>query len=74
MVKNLEYYLNLPWTYSVESEEANEGTIYIVRVNEWPRVVTDAPTTEEAMTEIKEVLAFVIEGCLEKGRAIPEPS
>ena len=74
MIKNLEYYLNLPWTYSVETEEDDEGTIYIVRVNEWPGVVTDAPTTEEAMVEVKELLALVIESELKAGRTIPEPS
>ncbi len=42
--KNLNYYLNLPWTYTVEqSKDENKNKIYVVCVNELPGICKDAP-------------------------------
>ncbi len=72
--KNLEYYLNLPWTFTIEQEQDDEfGKIYIIRVNELPGVVTDAPTIEEALEGIKEAMALSFSTSLAEGEEIDEP-
>jgi hypothetical protein len=43
--KNADYYLKLPWTYTIETAKDEEGNnYYIVYVNELPRICTDAST------------------------------
>lgn len=32
--KGLDYYLNLPWTYTIETEVHEESSYCIIRVNE----------------------------------------
>jgi len=72
--ESLNYYLNLPWTYTVEqSKDENENKIYIVRVNELPGICTDAPSLDEAMELIKEPMTAAFEFCMENGEDIPEP-
>lgn len=72
--KDINYYLNLPWTYTIETErdDANK-TIYIVSVNELPRVRTDAFTIQEAMELIKDAMKLAFELYIEQGAEIPEP-
>jgi antitoxin HicB len=71
--KDLNYYLNLPWTYTVETAYDKGEKYYILRVNELPGACTDAPTLEEAMELIKEVITAFVEMYMEDGEEIPEP-
>lgn len=72
--KNIEYYLNLPWTYTIETEKDEKGKpIYVVYVNELEGIATDAPTIEKAMKLIKEVMEATFEMYLENDEEIPEP-
>jgi predicted RNase H-like HicB family nuclease len=72
--KNLNYYLNLPWTYTVEqSISKSKKKIYIVRVNELPGICTDAMSLDEAMDLIKEPMAAAFEFYIENNEDIPEP-
>jgi antitoxin HicB len=72
--KKLSYYLNLPWTYTVEqSKDENNNKIYIVCVNELPGICTDAPSLDEAMKLIQEPIAAAIEFYMENNQDIPEP-
>ena len=72
--KDLKYYLNLPWTYTVEiSKDENNNKIYIVRVNELPGICTDAPSLDEAMELIKEPMLAAFEFYMENNEDIPEP-
>ena len=71
--KSLDYYLKLPWSYTVTTADENGQQFFIVRVNELPGVCTDAPTVEEAMRLIKEAIKGAIELYLENGEEIPEP-
>lgn len=73
-IKSIDYYLNLPWTYTVETAQEKGKKIYIVHVNELPGVSTDAPTLPEAMELIKESMEGVFELYLENGEEIPEPA
>jgi predicted RNase H-like HicB family nuclease len=72
--KVIDYYPNLPWSYTIEqaTDESNR-TIYIVRVNELPDVVTDALSIEEAMESVKKALTLALEISLKSGEEIPKP-
>ena len=69
----MDYYLNLPWTYTVKTAQEKNEKLYIVYVNELPGICTDAPTLDEAMQLIKEVMVGTFELYLEQGEKIPEP-
>jgi predicted RNase H-like HicB family nuclease len=72
--KKVSYYLDLPWTYTVEqATDENKKKIYIVRVNELPGICTDAQTFDEAMALIKEPMQAAFEFYMENGEEIPEP-
>ncbi len=71
--KDINYYLNLPWTYTIETAQEDEKTLYIVHVNELPRIGTDAYSLEEAMKSLKEIMATLFELYLQEGEEIPEP-
>ena len=71
--KDISYYLNLPWTYTVETE-THEGTnYYVIRVNELPGICTDSESLDEGMNDMKSLIACAIEIYQEKGEPIPEP-
>lgn len=71
--KDLDYYLNLPWTYTIETEIHKGSTYYIIRVNELPGICTDSESLDEGMQEIKNLIACAIEIYHEKGEPVPEP-
>ena len=71
--KNIEHYLNLPWSYTIETTKEDGQTLYVVCVNELPGVCTDAPTIDSAMELLKEVMVATFELYLENNEEIPEP-
>ena len=71
--KDINYYLNLPWTYTVETTRETGELLYIVHVNELPGIATDAPSLEEAMKLIKEAMKAAFKLYLKHGDEIPEP-
>ena len=72
--KDLHYYLNLPWTFTVEqSQDENAHKIYIICVNELPGVCTDAPTIQEAVELIKDAMIGAFKLYMKHGDPIPEP-
>lgn len=72
--KTLSYYLNLPWTFTVEqTKDEQNNKIYIVRVNELPGVCTDASSVDQAMELIKEPMTAAFEFYMENQEEIPEP-
>ncbi len=72
--KDLNYYLSLPWTYTVEQvRDGDKNKIYVVRVNELPGICTDAKSLDEAMKLIKEPMKAAFEFYMENGEDIPEP-
>ena len=71
---DLNYYLNLNWTYTVEtSHDEIDNKIYIVCVNELPGVCTDAHSLEEAFNLIKEAMIGAFKLYLKHGEEIPVP-
>ncbi len=71
--KDLQYYMKLNWSYTIEQDMHEKKKIYIIRVNELPGVCTDAFSIEEGMIEIQDAIAGTIELYLEQGDPIPEP-
>jgi predicted RNase H-like HicB family nuclease len=72
--KSLNYYINLPWTYTVEqSVDKNKNKMYIIRVNELPGICTDATSLDQAMELIKEPMTAAFEFYMENGEDIPVP-
>ena len=71
--KDLDYYLSLPWSYSITPTKANGKRFYIIRVSELPGICSDAPTINEAFENIEEAMATIFQMYLEKGEKIPEP-
>ena len=71
--KTMDYYLNLPWTYTVERESYKGRSYYVIRVNELPGICTDSEDLNEGMEGIKEAIACAVEIYQEKGEPVPEP-
>jgi predicted RNase H-like HicB family nuclease len=71
--KNLDYYLNLPWTYTIEKGTYKKKSYYIIRVNELPGICTDNEDLNTGMEEIKEAIACAVEIYLERNEPVPEP-
>ncbi len=71
--KDLNYYLDLPWTYTIESEEHKGKSYYIIRVNELPGICTHNEDLNEGMADIKELIACAVEIYQEKDEPVPEP-
>ncbi len=71
--KDINYYLDLNWSYTIEQESERGKHFYIIRVNELPGICTDADTIEEGMENIKEAIEAAIILYLESNRPIPEP-
>lgn len=68
--KNLDYYLNLAWTYTIEIGSHTGKSYFIIRVNELPGICTDAEDLNEGMEEIKDAIACAVEIYQEKGGLI----
>jgi len=71
--KSLQYYLDLPWTYSIETAEERGKKLFIVRVNELPGICTDGLAIPEAMEGIKEAMEAAFKLYMKHGDDIPEP-
>ncbi len=71
--KDLKYYLNLNWSYTIEQDSRKRKKFYIIRVNELPGVCTDSSTVEKGMEDIKDAIEAAITLYLEQGDPIPEP-
>ena len=71
--KDINYYLSLPWTYTIETESHEGSSYYIIRVNELPGICTDSESLDEGMREIKDLIVCAVEIYKEKGEPVPEP-
>lgn len=71
MTKNLEYYLNLPYSYSINWSDADK--CYLGSIAEIEQNMTCGETPEEVMSNLKEALKAYIQTSLDNNFAIPEP-
>lgn len=71
MINNLNYYLNLPWTYRIEW--SNEDNCYIISIAELPGCSSDGETIEEAVNMVKGALKSHLSAMINHGDNITEP-
>jgi len=71
MKKNLEYYMNLPYSYIVEWSDADG--CYLGSIVELEKNMTCGDSPEEVITNLKEALEAYINTSLANGMEIPEP-
>jgi len=71
MVKNIEYYSNLPYSFKIEWSDIDN--CYIATVEEIPECQSNGNTPDEALCMIKDALKSHISCCLHFGDIIPEP-
>jgi antitoxin HicB len=69
--KNLEYYLNLPYTYIIEWSDVDG--CFLGSIVELEHNMTCGQTREEVLTNLKEALVSYITTSLDNNMEIPEP-
>ena len=69
--KNLEYYLNLPWSYRFEWSD--EDKCYVASICELKGCMSHGDTILEATEMIQDALKSYIVNSLQYGDDIPEP-
>ena len=72
--KELDYYLNLPYTIILERWDDGKGPYWVARVAELPHCLIHGDTPEEAIKEIENVKNDWIRSNLKRGLPVPEPS
>jgi antitoxin HicB len=74
MEKNVDYYMNLPYTAVVKKDTDNTGGVcYIARILEIPYMLGDGDTPQEALECLNIHMRMAIEAFLKDGIPIPEP-
>jgi antitoxin HicB len=69
-MKNLEYYLELPYTVILRRDEDKD---WVARVDELPGCAAHGKTTQEALKNLEEAKQLWIADCLERNDLVPEP-
>ena len=73
MVKDLKYYMNLPYTYTLTPINDESGFYYFARVLELDGCMSDGATKEEAINNLMEAMQGWLEVGIEHNDNIPEP-
>ena len=69
--KNLDYYLNLPYTFIIEWSDVDR--CFLGSIVELERNMTCAETRDEVLSNLKEALVSYVSTSLENNMEIPEP-
>ena len=69
--KNLDYYVNLPYTYIIEWSDVDK--CFLGSIVELERNMTYGQTREEVFSNLKEALISYVATSLENNMEIPEP-
>lgn len=72
-MKELNYYLSLPWNVKIHKVKDEDGDYYFGQVHEMPEVRADGDTLEECYNLVMEMLASNLEVMIEDKEKIPEP-
>lgn len=72
-MKDLAYYLALPYTRKVDKREGEAGVYYIASIAELPWVQIHGSDPVEAKTKLDDLFEDAIEALLDAGDEIPEP-
>ncbi|OFW10614.1 MAG: hypothetical protein A3G20_06675 [Acidobacteria bacterium RIFCSPLOWO2_12_FULL_59_11] len=69
-MKDIQYYLSLPYTVILRRDEEGD---YVARIEELPGCSTHGKSPQEALENLEEAKTAWIEDCLKQGDPIPEP-
>lgn len=72
-MKNIKYYMNLPYNYIIKPIDDESGSYYYAHILELDGCQTTGNTFEEAYTNLKDAMQGWIEAKLEGGFDIPTP-
>jgi antitoxin HicB len=70
-MKNLQYYLELPYTVMMRRDEEGD---FVARIDELPGCAAHGHTPHEAFEALEEAKQLWITDCLESGDPVPEPA
>lgn len=73
MIKNLDYYMALPYEILVRPLTKEEGGGYFARYKDFPFVMGDGETETQALEDVKKAFKSAIMVMLENNDQIPEP-
>ena len=73
LIKDLDYYMNLPYEIIVRKLSADEGGGYFASYKDFPYIMGDGKSESEAIADVKKAFAFVVEVDLAEGKTIKEP-
>ena len=71
--KTLSYYMNLPYSYTIEHIKEEDGGGIMLRVPLLKGCMTDGGTIEEAVQNLKDAKKTWLAFAIERGAEIPEP-
>ena len=69
-VKDVVYYLSLPYTIIMRSDEEGD---FIARIHEMPGCLAHGSDANNALENLREIQEMWIEERLSKGQEVPEP-
>ncbi|EAJ1453072.1 type II toxin-antitoxin system HicB family antitoxin [Campylobacter jejuni] len=72
-MKDLDYYLNLPYEIIIKKLDEKDGGGYFARYKDFPYIIGDGENEIEALKDLKEAFKGALEVMLEKGDYIKEP-
>lgn len=72
--RNLEYYLNLKYPYTIEEEEENGEKVFVAEIPDLPGCGAQGSTLEELRENLEEAKTIWIEESWKRKLDIPEPS
>lgn len=72
-MKELQYYLSLPWNVKINKVKDENGDYFFGQVQEIPEVRADGDTLEECYNLVIEMLESNLELMIEDKEKIPEP-
>ena len=72
-MKNVQYYMSLPYTTIIEPIKDESGFYYVGRIMEFDGCMADGDTKEETLQSLQEAMELWIETKLANGFSVPEP-
>ena len=74
MEKNLEYYMKLPYTFTLTPIIDESGSYYFAKVLELDGCMSDGATKEEALSNLMDAMEGWLEVGIDHNDVIPEPT